>query len=73
VQRRQRRITGAEIVHRDRNAHRLQLAQDVQAGGLVRHDGRFRDFDLEALRRQSGLDQDRMDRLGEILAAELHR
>ena len=73
VQRRQRRVAGAEIVHRNRNAHRLQLAQDVQAPALVGHDGRFRHLHFQAARRKSGLEQDGMDGFGEIVAAELHR
>ena len=38
-----------------------------------RHDGRFRDLDLETGRRQSGFQQNAVDHLGEIVAAELDR
>src|SRR5579862_230284 len=61
---RKRRVAGAEIVHRDLDAERLDLTQRRQRAVEVAHQRRFGDLDLEPLAGQAGLDQRLMKLLG---------
>jgi hypothetical protein len=48
LQRRQRRIAGAEVVDGQMQAHGVELVQKSDGALRIRHQGGFRDFQLEA-------------------------
>ena len=66
----ERRITGAEVVDRNIDAHRLQFIEHCQRPLDVAHQHAFGDFQFEVFRRQAGFLQHRHDQCGEILFAE---
>src|ERR1700674_4207341 len=68
----QRRIAGAEIVHRNRNAERLDLPQHRKRPVEIANQRRLGDLDLEAPWRQAGLEQDLVQFLDEAGIVELH-
>src|SRR3979411_2957118 len=67
----QRRISGAEIVHRDAYAQRLQAAQDRQATGEVFHKHALSDFQFQPRRCKPGFEQYGMYQCNEVAMAEL--
>ncbi|GCC44573.1 hypothetical protein chiPu_0028521, partial [Chiloscyllium punctatum] len=69
----QRGIAAAEIIHRDAHAERLQPAQQRQAAVEILDQHTLGDFELEAIGRQPGLEQDRMDQADEVAMGELRR
>ena len=73
LQRRQRRETGAEIVHRDPHPQHLQLTQVVDGAVLVTEQGRFGDLYFEAAGRQAGFQQDLGHPLRQVFLMDLER
>ena len=69
----QRGVSGAEVVHGDPHAERLEPAQDRNGAGEILHQHAFGDFQLQATRRESGFQQDRVDQGGQVAMAKLHR
>ena len=67
-----RRIAGAEIVHRDFDAERLDLPQRRERAVQIAHQRRLGNLDLEPLRRQTGFEQDLMQFLDERGIVKLH-
>ena len=57
LERRQARIAGAEVVDRQRHAHRLQFAHLADRLRQVAHDQAFRHFDFQRRRRQAAVAQ----------------
>ncbi len=73
LERRERRVAGAEIVHGDGDAEALELPQNGQGAAHIVDDDRFRDLQFEPGRRQARLGQDGEDPLGEVRLLELER
>ncbi len=69
----ERRIAGTEIVHRDANAELLEAMQRRQRLLAVLHEEALGDLELEAVRREAGLGQDRFHHLVEVGRRNLHR
>jgi len=67
------RVAGAEIVHRDAHAERRQLVQCTDGVGGAVHDRGLGDLELEAACREPCLQQNRLDRLDDVLLPELTR
>ena len=68
---RERRIAGAEIVHGDADAERLDLPQGGQRAVEVANQRGLGDLDLQTTRRQAGLQQDLVQLLHEVGVVEL--
>ncbi len=69
----QRRVAGAEIVHRDADAELLQPVQGRQRLLAVVHEDPLGDLELEPVRRQAGFGEYRCDRFEQVGRRELHR
>ena len=69
----QRRIAGAEIVHRDAHAKRLEPAQDRHGAGEVADQHALGDLKLEPRGSEAGFQQHGMNERGQVAMAELHR
>ena len=73
LQRRHRRIAGAEIVHGYVHAESLQPAQGGKRARRVIEDDAFGDLQLQARRRQPRVQEDHVHEAGQIAVTELHR
>ncbi len=69
----QRRVAGAEVVHRQHHAHRAQPLQRHHRVVGVLHQDVLRQLQLQQPRRQPGLCQGAHHQVEDVLAAELHR
>jgi hypothetical protein len=69
----QRGVPGAEIVHRDADAERLQPSQQVEGAGEIADQHALGDLDLEPRWRKSRLQQDLVDGPFEVAGLELDR
>jgi PAS domain-containing protein len=68
----QRGIAGAEIVHGDEHAERLEPAQDGDGAVEVADQHAFGDLQLQPSRRQAGLQQHLVHQRRQVAVAELH-
>ena len=68
----QGRIAGAEIVHGDVDAERLDLAQHAERPIEIADQRRLGDLDLQTVWRQAGFEQDLVQLLEEFGVVELH-
>ena len=69
----ERRVAGAEVVHRDAHAEPAQLMQRRQRVGLVLQQHRFGDLEVEPARREAGRGERAERDLHQVAALELHR